>query len=404
MPDLPRGIYWDHGATPPRCYGIAFLKSDQSADAGIIHTALSALAIVWNGLRGGDIPTLAGARVPASSFEWLLGFGRKAFEIDGAQHPVPKALRPPNMFNSVDPMGGGVAVDGAGLRFAPGIVQNLATEEFCVQFTADTPLAVARALIETSLCLEAMRDAATGKAALLMSASFTGFNREDHRSWIDFHDGVSNLRSGDERRSVIETKPQGLAKADKWLVSGTFMAFIRLRVDIRAWRQFDLNEQEALVGRKKISGCPVSAINAAGMATAVAGCPAPGTVEVGPDAGNLPFLEPPDAVDDLTRRSHVQRANHHIVKQRIYRQGYEFFESPVPGRQFEVGLNFVSFQENPDRLFFILKQADWLGGINFGGTPGPELLHVIAGAVFACPPLIQGEAYPGASTFVPLVS
>jgi deferrochelatase/peroxidase EfeB len=242
--NLPRGIYWDHGATPPRCYGIAFLRADQSAEASQIHAALSALAMLWDRLRNGETPTLSGAKVPSSAFEWLLGFGKKAFGIYGSLHPVPRALRPPNTFNSIDPMGGGVAVDGTGLNFAPGIVQNLATEEFCVQFTADTPLAVARALVETSLMLESLRDQMTGRASLLMSTSFTGFNREDHRSWIDFHDGVSNLRSGDERRSVIETKAQGLSKGDKWLVGGTFMAFIRLRVDIRTWRKLDMNGQE----------------------------------------------------------------------------------------------------------------------------------------------------------------
>lgn len=399
MAELPRGIYWDKGTAPPRCHGIAFLKSDQNATAAETDAALKALAGLWNKLRDGEAPTLADAPVPASSFEWLLGYGRKAFDISGSKHPVPRKLRPPNSFNSIDPLGGGLAIDGSGLRFDTGIAQNLATEQFCVQFTGDTPLSVARAIVETSLLLEGMRDVATGKAPLMVSASFTGFNREDRRSWIDFHDGLSNLRSGAERQSVIEVKPQGLAKADKWIAGGTYMAFIRVRVDIRLWRQIGSDAQEALVGRTRMAGCPVIAIDGDGAVTAVAGCPAPGTSEVGTEPGNIQYLEPPDAVDETTRLSHVQRANHHIVKQRIYRQGYEFFETSAPGRAFQVGLNFVSFQESPDRLFFMLKQPSWLGGTNFGGSAGPELLHVVAGAVFVCPPIVDGEAYPGASTF-----
>ncbi|KQZ57371.1 Dyp-type peroxidase domain-containing protein [Ensifer sp. Root558] len=399
MAELPRGIYWDKGQTPPRCHATAILRADQNATAAGIDKALLALAALWNQLRVGTLPTLDGAAVPASSFEWLLGYGRKAFEIAGSKHPVPRKLRAPNTFNSVDPQGGGLAIDGSGLKFDSGIAQNQATEQFCVQFTGDTPLSVTRAVVETSLLLESMRDAASGKAPLLVSASFTGFNREDRRSWLDFHDGLSNLRSGDERRSVIETRPQGLAKSDKWLAGGTYMAFIRLRVDVRLWRSLTNDMREALVGRTKISGCPVVAIDTAGMVTADPLCPVQGTTEVDADPGNARFLEPPDGVDGKSRLSHVQRANHHMAKHRIYRQGYEFFENPTLGRPFEVGLNFVSFQENPDRLFFMLKTDTWLGGTNFGGAAGPEVLHVVAGAVFACPPIIEGEAYPGASTF-----
>lgn len=400
MAEVPRGIYWDHGATPPRCYGIAFLKADRDATAAETHATLLALTALWDDLRVGKAPMLPGVSVPAASLEWLLGYGRKAFEIKGSNHKSPKRLAPPHTFNSIDPLGGNQAVDGSGLRFGTGIAQNLATEEFCVQFTGDTPLSISRALVETSLLLERRRDPGTGKAPLLLSASFTGFNREDRRSWIDFHDGLSNLRSGDERRSVIEIR-QGLSKNDKWLAGGTFMAFIRLNVDIRLWRQLEQNAQEGLVGRTKLSGCPVVAIGFDGTVTAAPGCPAPGTTEVGTEPGNIQHLEPPDAVDEATKLSHVQRSNHHSVKQRIYRQGYEFFENSAPGRPFEVGLNFVSFQENPDRLFFILKQPGWLGGTNFGGDHGPELLHVVAGAIFVCPPLGNDEAYPGASTFAP---
>jgi hypothetical protein len=399
VPDLPNGIYWDKGTTPPRCYGIAFLKAKQRATAAEIHEVLKALVQLWTGLKVGRAPTLAGTLVPPSEFEWLLAFGRKAFEIEGALHPIPRKLRAPNTFNSIDPLGGGLAVDGSGLRFATGLAQNVATEEFCVQFTGSTPLSVARAIVETSLLLEGLRNPETGKAPLLLSASFTGFNREDRRSWIDFHDGLSNLVSGAERKSVIETKRQGLTIADRWFAGGTYMAFVRLKVDVRHWRLLAPAVQEAVVGRTRITGCPVIAVDAAGAITPIAGCPAPGTTEVDTQDGNTQFLEPPDGVDPVAGRSHVQRANHHSPKHRIYRQGYEFFENSAPGRPFEIGLNFVSFQESPDRLFFILKQPGWLGRINFGGDTGPEIQLVEAGAVFLCPPIVEGEAYPGASTF-----
>jgi hypothetical protein len=68
-------------------------------------------------------------------------------------------------------------------------------------------------------------------------------------------------------------------------------------------------------------------------------------------------------------------------------------------------LNFVSYQDTPDRLIFVLKTIGWLGGVNFGGgeqqqPPGMEaLLAVHAAGIFLCPPAIDGEPFPGQSIF-----
>jgi deferrochelatase/peroxidase EfeB len=314
---------------------------------------------------------------------------------------LPKNLRPPNVFDSVDPAGGGGKVlEGSGLNYARGLPLNPATEEICVQFTGDTPLSVSRAVVETWKLLEAARDAKTGKAALLLSASFTGFNREDERSWLGFHDGVSNLPSGNPRKAVIAIKRQGLPPRDSWTVDGAYMAFIRLTIDLKLWEELGREEQELLVGRTKISGCPLLARHVAGHPQTAPGCPAAGTFEVTDDVvPNRPFREPPDGVDADIVLSHVQRANHHQDRQRIFRQGYEFLEAPIPGRPLSVGLNFVSFQDNPERLLFILRTESWLGSINFGGDPGPELLSATAAAIFLCPPRQDGELFPGASIF-----
>jgi deferrochelatase/peroxidase EfeB len=159
-----------------------------------------------------------------------------------------------------------------------------------------------------------------------------------------------------------------------------------------------VEEQELLVGRTRASGCPLVARHVGGLPQTQPGCPAPGTGEI-TERSNEAFLEPPDGVDETIRRSHVQRANHHLVAQRVYRQGYEFLETPAPGQPLTLGLNFVSFQDSPERLFFVLRTNEWLGGINFGGNPGPDLLTVLAAAVFLCPPQEDGAPYPGASVF-----
>jgi deferrochelatase/peroxidase EfeB len=112
------------------------------------------------------------------------------------------------------------------------------------------------------------------------------------------------------------------------------------------------------------------------------------------------------------RQSHVQRANHHVKPAsdrnslRIFRQGYEFLEPLGVAPGFRAGLNFVSFQDTPERLLRILTQDSWLGGTNFGGDPDnplsgmDRLLTVRAGGVFLAPPVTDEERFPGSSIFL----
>ena len=72
-----------------------------------------------------------------------------------------------------------------------------------------------------------------------------------------------------------------------------------------------------------------------------------------------------------------------------------------------VGLNFVSFQDDPRRCLFILETPDWLGGVNFGGSEDEQsggLAHLIsarAAGVYFAPPVYPGEAFPGAGILQP---
>jgi len=408
VPELQGGIYWDKGQHPPRHFAIAFLRATQGSNATDVREVLVALTALWRDLARGTVPDLPGAAIPPGNLAWLIAFGRKTFELNGANRNIPARLRSPNMMASVLPGGGGPAVDGSGIMYASDLVTNPATEEIAVQFTGDTPLSVTRAIVETWTLLERMRDPQSGRAPLMLAASFIGFNREDHRSWIGFHDGISNMVSGEERRSAIAVKPTGLPANDRWTEGGTYLAFMRLAVDLRLWATHSQSTQEQLVGRTKIYGCPLRDISGDGEPVPKDGCPLAGTSEV-TEPGNEAHREPPDGVSGALSVSHVQRANHHQStpdrrqSQRFFRQGYEYFEPPVPGRPLQVGLNFVSFQEHPERLLKTLNRHLWLGGTNFGGAPGPALITCYAAGIYLCPPE-DGEAFPGASIFPPATS
>ncbi|HSK26944.1 MAG TPA: hypothetical protein VK894_08555, partial [Jiangellales bacterium] len=388
MRTLQDGIYYDHGERPGAAFGIAFLRAGAEATAADVGTLLHRLWDLWQGLGRGEVPGLPDATVPPGGLTTLVGYGVKVYDLPGAGHPVPQGQGEAARFRSPLPQGGGPLLRGAGLRYAPDVTANAATEDVVVQWVADTELAVHRALVETAREITRARDAATGEAPLELAAFYRGSGRDDGRSWIGFHDGVSNLRSGAERAGVVTIEPDNAPlPADAWTVGGTYLAFIRLSVDLDVWDGIDRRTQELLVGRDKVTGSPLVAVGPDGTPEPHAGCPVAGTETV-LDPGNETFREPPPVTDPALLASHVQRANQHREPAtapnslRVYRQGYEYLETS--GTSVSVGLNFVSFQDSLSRLLRSLTQPGWLGGTNFGGTPpaSPELLGVRAAAVF----------------------
>jgi Dyp-type peroxidase family len=396
---LQEGIYHAPGRRPGRHFALLFLRVADGATAAQAGAALGDLWAMYEELKAGRIRDLEGVQLPVGddAMTVLLGFGRNAFKLDGTALARPRGLADEYLFRSADPDGGGSLLRGSGLSYAPDVRANMATEAFCVQVIAESKLAVDRAVVET---WKALADAA--EPALAVTTFYLGNQRNDRRSWIDFHDGLSNLRSED-RESVIAIGP---GTDESWAVGGTYLAFLRVAVDLPAWRRLQRADQELAVGRDKLSGCPI--VGADGRAPRTdPGCPVAGT-QIHETANDGPFAEPPEVDDAVVRASHVQRANHHIRpasdsgSRRIFRQGYEFLEWAPDAPGFRAGLNFVSFQDTPARLLKMLTAGSWLGSTNFGGDEDgrPELanlLSVYGAGLYFVPPNVVGEPFPGAS-------
>jgi deferrochelatase/peroxidase EfeB len=408
---LQEGIYHAPGVSPGKFFAILFLRAGEGLGARQAGEVFSVLWETYQDLKSGNVGDLPGHPVPSGNLTVLVGYGPNAFQLGGARRPLPDDLGSRNQFRSPRPTGGGPLLVGSGLWYAEDVRANLATEEIAVQFIAETQLAVNRAVLETWKVLHDAADHDTGAAPLLLTSFFTGFQRDDGRSWIDFHDGISNLKSQD-RYGVLAIKPRPVPE-DGWIEGGTYLAFLRLGVDLSAWRNLDRRQQELIVGRDKLSGCPLEGIDDAGNPVAQNGCPVSGTSEIDISGGpNDSFREPPDTAVPVLRQSHVQRANHHVRPAsdrnslRVYRQGYEFLEPLGMAPGFRAGLNFVSFQDTPERLLRVLTQDGWLGGTNFGGDPDnplpgmDRLLSVRAGGVFLVPPVTDEERFPGSSIFL----
>ena len=262
------------------------------------------------------------------------------------------------------------SLSGSKVYYANDVHDNHAlSDDVIIQIIAQSEFYTNRAVLETSKILSTKTKNAVQEDTLYLSRIYTGFQRDDRRNWFGFLDGVSNIPDRDRYR-VIAVNNTGLTKVDEWTAGGTYLSFLRIQLDMDTWNSLERTEQEMIIGRDKLTGCPLIGIDKNNKPVKDNRCPVRGTYEV-IERGNEVFREHPSfdkqkylpsrLSDSALRYSHVARANPSDqnrkprIEERIFRQGYEFLEplDHFPG--FRVGLNFISYQNNPENLLRILR-------------------------------------------------
>jgi len=398
---LQPGIFFRHGERPPACYRLLLLnvaagsRPRDAADA--IARVLEALGALATNEIGRDLENGTSdhaGRPEAARLSTLVAYGARLF--DPAAHEPPLTAAPsPRLLRRFEP-------DDAlffSLPFAENAEPGLGQADLALQFLAPSEDLVARAAVE------AWKTVADESLPLEIVGSFEAFQRQDGRGWLEFHDGVSNVEASQRRRAI-----QVSGSDPPWMKAGTYMSFLRLAVDLPLWRSLPRDEQEAVVGRQKVSGCPLAdvVVDEDGLRPVpINDCPP------GPDsspAAHAAFVDAPSTGKRLVEASHIHRSNQNRgspeqqANFRIFRQGFDYFDGFRDGRPV-VGLNFVSFQAGLDRLLGILQTTGWLGDVNFGGPaaphPGeprsPSLMSIVAGGFYAVPS--RALPFPGAELF-----
>jgi hypothetical protein len=406
---LQRGIYYSHANYPRNSFTVIFLSARRPYDAIKIRKTILRLWKMYGNLQKGILPDVGttNGRAHAGNLSILLGYGPRLFEIDGLGKSKPHQLRDELLFQDAK-LGGDSILPGVGLRYAEDLQCNtIANDHFIFQFIGDTQMATSRPIIETWRLLRKI-DTDGSSAPLVMGHFFTGFNRPDGRSWMGFHDGVSNIKSTERLRN-IQIDGRTLGYEDQWTALGTYMAFLRVTIDIAIWDSISVSNQERIVGREKTTGCPLVRVDERGRNIFAPGCPVPGTSEI-LEKGNERFREygpmySPGNVPGIgdAGKSHVGRMLK--LPDRIFRQGYEFIEAINDRPYFRVGLNFVSFQNGSDKLNRIIKHG--FDRVNFGGDPlrpipgFDRLISVRAAGIYLVPPYYasRGEEFPGDTVF-----
>lgn len=392
---LQAGIYFEKGATPHPSYRLVLMNALAGASPALVSEALDRLLRMLGELGHGLVRDLDGqphAQLDASaeqfrSLDALIGYGRRFFD-EGEHRPPLTVKSRPDFLAYLAPTRPFPAIPWAR---SP----RNAEADFALQLTGLSEAAVSCAAVE------AWKLIAEEGLPLVVAESFGGYGRIDGRGWLGFHDGVSNIDS--DQRLVALVAPGD----PPWMEGGTYMAYLRILVDLAAWSSLTRAQQELVVGRDKLTGAALVAVEReSGKVTPVAG-PAPGGNATAAEAAN--WRDPPQTTDPLLEASHIARANQSRASPgapgafRIYRQGYDFLES-LTAEGVQLGLNFVSFQRDLRVLQQLLHLPGWLGDANFGGASDsqmkPPLISVAAGGFYAVP--ASGEPFPGAALFADL--
>jgi deferrochelatase/peroxidase EfeB len=420
MQQIQEGIYYKRYPTIGNSLSIILLRSKEDADAVDVGNTIRGL---WNNLQNLKNGIVKDLEVDFShrlsgELSVLIAYGSSIFKLKSIRKTRPVDFDDRWLFDAPNPDGGGALVKGSDLSYGPQVYENHALDDHVLlQIIGKSEFFTNRAVVEVWRDLN-RSNKSNGRSGLKISRVYTGFFRPDKRNWLGFHDGVSNM-TGLQRQYAIARNPNQLSVSDKWLYNGTYISFIRISTDLNKWDDLKRETQEIVIGRDKLTGCPLIGVDKKGRPIKDGRCPVSGTTEV-VDTGNEYFRDHPAYGRQLNLKSTVSDEvleNSHIGSTRpidripiwdkrsfrIFRQGFEFLDTNSTNGSFSVGLNFISFQNSPERLFRTLTYFQKLQA-----TPSQsqkqvhlnDFSSVMAGGIFLVPPQNDNELFPGETMLV----
>jgi len=242
--------------------------------------------------------------------------------------------------------------------------------DLCIQACADDPQVAVHAIRNLTRI-------AFGRAQIRWAqlgygrTSTTDKSQETPRNLFGFKDGTANIFN-DEKEDLAKWVWADGAN-QPWMAGGSFLVARKIMMLIESWDRVRLSEQQAIFGRDKGEGAPLSG----------------GTEFTEPDF-EMASTELGGPVISLT--SHVRLAHPDAnAGKRILRRGYNFVEGNNNLGQISGGLFFLSFQRSPQQFIDVQKSlaADALN----------EYIRHVGSAIFAVPPGVKPGESIGAGLF-----
>lgn len=409
---IQNGIYFQPNSRPGRSFSIVFLKIGKKVQADEIAEDISELWKNLMALEKGVVRdlTVSEKHRYEGNLSTLMGFSDRIFNIPGIQKSKPKNFSSDFFNNPVEDPNRKIA-SGVSLRYANGVSHNPGLDaDIAIQFIGESEAVTNRAVIETWRHLNDETSANLSSIGIIRT--YSGYNSPDGRNLLNFHDGVSNIKTQD-RPDFILVKDSSLDEKDKWFANGTFMSYLRMSIDVETWEKLGRKYQERIMGRDKLTGCPIVGINKNDENIPLRDCPVKGTTEV-IEKGNEIYREFDPAIygrlfsqydaNQGLSGSHLEkmilRKGDTAKRSKIYRQGYNFMEYLDNYPYISIGLNFVSFQNNMETFFGLIKYGFGQMSPNKTIYNLTQYLSTIATGLFLVPPHQIGEQFPGEGIFV----
>lgn len=372
------------GFRGPHQAGIATPAQDRLAFAAFDVTTTSrsdliALLQAWTGAaelmtRGRPIGPVAGTSaesVPvdtgeatglaAANLSITIGFGPSLFDRFGLAAKKPRALQPLPAFkgDQLDP--------------------DLSGGDICIQACADDPQVAfhaVRNLNRMGFGTTAMRyfQLGFGRTSSTSSAQATP------RNLLGFKDGTKNVVSEDAG-DLNDYVWVGAGGDQPWMQGGSYLVSRRIRMEIEAWDRDRIGDQQAVIGRFKDSGAPLTGTKEHDLPDLKA------ITSTGSD-------DSPAGSPTIPKNAHIRLASpdsNNGVK--ILRRGYSFTDGvdPVTGA-LDAGLFFICFQSDPSSGFVQVQRNLATDALN-------EYIKHTSSGVFACPPGLAAGEYWGQHLF-----
>ncbi|MEZ3159834.1 iron uptake transporter deferrochelatase/peroxidase subunit [Microbacterium sp. BWT-B31] len=293
----------------------------------------------------------------ASGLTITFGFGPTLFESDGVDRYGIAARRP------------------AGLKRLPAFLGDALDPaasggDLFIQACADDPQVAVHAIRNLSRI-------AFGRARIRWSQ--LGFGRTSRttaaqstpRNLFGFKDGTANILATDT--AALDEHVWVVASDEPaWMAGGSYLVARKIAMLIETWDRVRLSEQNAIVGRDKGAGAPLS--------------------------GGDEFTEPDFDATDAAGRPLIPVTSHvHLAHPerndgtRMLRRGYNFVDGNNELGRLDAGLFFLSYQRSPDQ-FVRVQRALSTDAMN-------EYIRHVGSGVWAVPPGAQPGSFVGATLF-----
>jgi deferrochelatase/peroxidase EfeB len=196
------------------------------------------------------------------------------------------------------------------------------------------------------------------------------------RNLFGFKDGTNNLKVEDTDLLADHVwAGAGTRAGEAWMEGGSYLVARRIRMHIEIWDRTSLGEQEALIGRTKAEGAPLSG----------------GKEFTAPDFS----IKGKDGAPLMGLASHVRLAHaDHNGGVRMLRRGYNYTDGSDGLGHLDAGLFFIAFVKDPRTHYVPMQMA-----MAKQDTLAVEYLKHTGSALAAVPPGTGPGGYIGEGLF-----